>query len=110
MVVFTIVVQNNGESVYFEEPLPKVHFIRLSCSLYNSWHNLEKVGIISFKSSGMLLASLPQGHYTVESLAKELTESFKKYKNDGKIEVEMNKSNSSKNNKKGNSLNRTNFS
>jgi len=95
MVVLTIVAQNNGETVYFEEPLPKVHFIRLlSCSLYNSWHNLEKVGLISFRSSGKVLASLPQGHYTFESLAKELTESFKKYKSDEKSEVEMNKPNS----------------
>ena len=45
MVVLTIVAQNNGETVYFEEPLPKVHFIRLlSCSLYNSWHNLKNEG------------------------------------------------------------------
>jgi len=92
MVVLTIVVQNNGETVYFEELLPKVHFIRLlSCSLYNSWHNLERVGQIYFKESGGVLASLPQGHYTVESLAKELTESFKNYKNEAKIAVERNK-------------------
>ena len=92
MVVLTIVAQNNGETVYSEEPLPKVHFIRLlSCILYNSWHNLERVGLISFKNSGKVLASLPQGHYTVESLAKELTKSFKKHNNDEKIEVEMNK-------------------
>ena len=92
MVVLTMVGKNNGETVYFEEPLPKVHFIRLiSCSLYNSWHNLERVGQISFKNSGQVLASLPQGYYIVESLAKELTESFK---NEAKIAVETNKPNS----------------
>jgi len=37
---------NNGETVYLA--LPKVHFIRLSCSLYNSWHNLEKEGSAEF--------------------------------------------------------------
>jgi len=78
MVVLTIFSQNNGETVHFKEPLLKVHFIRLlSCSLYNSWHNLERVGQISFKKSGEVLASLPQGHYTVESLAKDLTTSKK---------------------------------
>jgi len=87
--------RNNGEAVYFEEPLLKVHFVRLlSCSLYNSWHNLERVGQISFKNSGKVLASLPRGRYTVESLAKELTESFKNYKNESKIAVETNKPNS----------------
>jgi len=45
MIVLMIVAQNNGETVYFEKPLPKVHFIRhLSCSLYNSWHNLKNEG------------------------------------------------------------------
>jgi len=92
MVVLTIVAKNNGETVYFEELLPKVHFIRLlSCSFYNSWHNLERVGQIYFKESSAVLASFPQVHYTVESLAKELTESFKNYKNKAKIAVETNK-------------------
>jgi len=92
MVVLTIVAQKNGETVYFEEPIPKVHFMKLlSCSLYNSWHNLERVGQISLKESDELIASLPQGHYTVESLAKELTTSFKYYKNKAKLSIETNK-------------------
>ena len=38
MVVLTIVAQKNGETIYFEEPIPKVHFMKLiSCSLFNSW-------------------------------------------------------------------------
>jgi len=41
--------------------------------------------------SSAVLASFPQAHYTVESLAKELTESFKNYKNKAKIAVETNK-------------------
>jgi len=49
MVVLTIVAKNNGETVYFEEPIPRVHFIRLlSCSLYNSWHNLKNEGSLSW--------------------------------------------------------------
>ena len=41
MVVLTIVTQKNGETIFFDEPIPKVHFIKLlSCSLYNSWDTL----------------------------------------------------------------------
>ena len=44
MVVITIVAQKNGETVYFDEPIPQAHFTRLvSRSLYNSWHNLNRV-------------------------------------------------------------------
>ena len=33
MVVLTIVTQKNGETVYFDEPIPQVHFMKLiSCS------------------------------------------------------------------------------
>ena len=83
MVVITIVTQTNGETIFFDEPFPKVHFMRLvSCSLYNSWHNLTRVGQISFKTSKKILASMPEGHYTIESIAKELTKSFKIHKSD----------------------------
>jgi len=45
MVVLTIVTQENGETIYFQDPLPKVHFMKLiSCSLFNSWNNLKKEG------------------------------------------------------------------
>ena len=38
MVVLTIVTEKNGETIYFEDPIPKVHFTKLiSCSLFNSW-------------------------------------------------------------------------
>ena len=115
MVVFTIVTQKNGETVFFDEPFPKVDFMRLvSCSLYNSWHNLTRAGQISFKTSGKdtssdqiitsfktsggTLATLPQGHYTVESIAKELATSLESFKKAGslkiEIEIETNKPNS----------------
>ena len=94
MVVLTIVAQKNGETVFFDEPLPKVHFMRLvSCSLYNSWHSLTRVGQIYFKNNSTVLASIPQGHCTIETLAKELTTSFKSF-NQVKIEIETNKPNS----------------
>ena len=45
MVVLTLVTQKNGETVYFDEPIPQVHFMKLlSCSLYNSWDTLKNEG------------------------------------------------------------------
>ena len=44
MVVITIVAQN-GETIFFDEALPKVHFMKLiSCSMYNSWDTLKREG------------------------------------------------------------------
>ena len=52
MVVIMNVTQKNGETVYFDTPIPQVHFIKLmSCSLYNSWHNLKKEGSLSIVES-----------------------------------------------------------
>ena len=109
MVVLTIVTQKNGETVFFDESFPKVDFMRLvSCSLYNSWHNLTRAGQISFKTSGKdpssdqiipgqmpfktsggTLATLPQGHYTVESIAKELATSLESFKKAGSLKIEL---------------------
>ena len=96
MVVLTIVLKKNGETVYFDEPIPQVHFVRLvSCSLYNSWHNLKTVGVLTIKQTSEPVASIPQGNYTVMSLAKELMESLKKYKASGvKMEIDTNTPNS----------------
>jgi len=77
MVVVTIVTQKNGEAVYFEDPLPEANYVRLlSCSFYNSWHNLTRVGTMFLKESGDVIVSLPEGHYNVKSIAKELKSSF----------------------------------
>ena len=95
MVVLTIVTQKNGDTVYFDQPLPKVHFMKLlSCSLYNSWHNLTKAGQIHFSKDKEVLASIPQGQSTFQSLAEELTQSLESFKNEKKIELETNKPNS----------------
>ena len=86
MVLLTIVAQKNGETIFFNEPLPKVHFMRLvSCSLYNSWHNLTRVGTMSFKTNNKVL---PQGHYTLDTLVNELEKSFKINKSDSLISIE----------------------
>ena len=82
-------------TVYFDEPIPQVHFMRLvSCSLYNSWHNLKAVGLLTIKQTSKTVASIPEGNYTVTSLAKELMESFKEYKTPVKMEIDTNTPNS----------------
>jgi len=40
-----------------------------------------------------MLASIPRGHYTVESLVKELTISLKENYNEAKLKFETNKPN-----------------
>ena len=66
MVVLTIITKKNGEEQFFEDPLPEAHYVRLlSCSFYNSWHNLSSVGRISFKETGKAIASLPEGYYNL---------------------------------------------
>ena len=96
MVVLTVVLQKNGETVYFDEPIPQVHFMRLvSCSLYNSWHNLKAVGTLTNRQTGEPVTSVPEGNYTVMSLAKELMESFKKINTSGvKMDINTNTPNS----------------
>ena len=51
-----------------------------------------------FKTSGKVLASIPAGHYTFESIAKELKTSIESFIKAGgfkiEIEIETNKPNS----------------
>ena len=92
MVVLTLVLQKNGETIFFDQALPQVHFMKLiSCSLYNSWDNLKTVGQIQCKDDREVLASIPQGHYTYQSLAEELTQSLKIFTNKKEIIIETNK-------------------
>ena len=77
MVVLTIVTQKNGETVYFDTPLPKVHFMKLlSCSLYNSWDTING-GSAALDDKRLnpngKVSKLPAGHYDLDSLAKEIT-------------------------------------
>ena len=96
MVVLTIVAQKNGETVYFDEPIPQVHYMRLvSCSLYNSWHNLTRVGTLTNRQTGESVATVPEGNYNFTSLANELRESFKDINPPGlKMEISTNTPNS----------------
>ena len=88
MVVLTIATQENDEDIYFEDALPEANYVRLlSCSFFNSWHNMSRVGRIFFKGTNDVIASLPQGHYNVESIAKELKSSFEYYKKTEKLAI-----------------------
>ena len=52
MVVLTIVIQKNGETVFLDQSIPQVHFMKLiSCSLYNSWDTLKNEGTLSIVES-----------------------------------------------------------
>ena len=95
MVVLTIVAQKNGETAYFDEPIPQVHYMRLvSCSLYNSWHNLKRVGQISVDRAGIRVALIPEGHYNLASLARELKESIREKKSGIPFEIKTHGPNS----------------
>ena len=95
MVVLTIVAQKNGETVYFDKPIPQVHYMRLvSCSLYNSWHNLNRVGQINLSQTGETLASIPGGHYNIHTLVRELKMNLEENKNKAGIKFETNNSSS----------------
>ena len=82
MVVLTIVTQRNESTVYFDSPIPKVHFMKLlSCSLFNSWAALDDRRL---NPSGAV-SKLAAGHYDLDSLAKEITNLFLKLPYEGLI-------------------------
>lgn len=92
MVVLTIVTEKNGEAIFFDKPIPQVHFIKLiSCSLYNSWDTLKKEGSanIELKESVKSVIKVPPGHYDLESLSKEIDRLFERYSYRG-LETEIN--------------------
>ena len=66
----------------------------VSCSLYNSWHNLKAVGQIYVHRAHITVASIPQGHYNLVSLVKELKSSVDEKKSRIKLQIETNKPNS----------------
>ena len=81
MVVLTIVTEKNGEAIFFDKPIPQVHFIKLiSCSLYNSWDTLKKEGSARLgeinSPDGVSIGKIPPGHYDLESFAKAINKLF----------------------------------
>ena len=92
MVVLTIVTQKNGDTIFFDEQIPEVHFMKLiSCSLYNSRYNLKKAGQVFFKDNKEVLASIPSGHYTYQLLTKDMAQGLEEFKNIKKIKLETNR-------------------
>ena len=92
MVVLTIVTQKNGGTVYFDVPLPKVHFMKLlSCSLYNSWDTHEgRAGLDDRKlNPDKSVSLLPAGYYDLDSLSKKITDLFSDFNYNG-FEIEKN--------------------
>ena len=94
MVVLTIVTQKNGDTVYFDSPLPKVHFMKLlSCSLYNSWDTLKKEGSAALQDQKLnpsgVISKLPAGNYNLDVLAKKITNLLSKFSYHG-LETETN--------------------
>ena len=82
MVVVTIVTQNNGETVFLDQAIPQVHFMKLiSCSPYNSWDTLKNKGTLSIIESTVdaKVSEIRTGHYTLEAVAKQIEESLKKH-------------------------------
>ena len=84
MVVLTIVSEKNGEAIFFDEPIPQVHFIKLiSCSLYNSWDTLKKEGSAELgtvqRDTSVSIGKIYPGHYSLESFADELKNIFTTY-------------------------------
>jgi len=75
MIVLTIVTNINGKTLNFQEAIPKVDFIKVvSCSLYNSWHNLKNRGTVTVphKNDPADVTSFPPSHYTLEYLEKQM--------------------------------------
>jgi len=75
MVALTLLTKTNGESFSFQEAIPKVDFMKIvSCSPYNSWHNLKNRGTVTVphKDKPPDVTSFPPGHYTLEYLEKQM--------------------------------------
>ena len=85
MVVLTIVTQKNGETIFFDEPIPEVHFMKLiSLSLYNSWDTLKKEGSAVLgdekRDPSVSVGRIPTGHYNLESMAEAIKNIFQRYR------------------------------
>ena len=84
MVVITIVTKKNGETIFFDEPIPEVHFMKLiSCSLYNSWDTLKREGSAVLgdekKDPSVSVGRISPGHYNLESMAEGIKNIFQRY-------------------------------
>ena len=81
MVLLTIIGSSSEHTIYVDQPIKKPNYIRLlSCTFYNSWHNLKKEFEISVAKTGMedkrTIVNIKPGYYTPKSLAKTITGKF----------------------------------
>ena len=79
MVVLTLVAQKNGETIFLDQAIPQVHFMKLiSCSLYNFWDTLKKqsIAIMGEETKPIETSTIPPGHYTFENLAELIDDMF----------------------------------
>ena len=91
MVVLTIVTQKKGETIFFDEPIPEVHFMKLlSCSLYNSWDTLKKESIAILRDGGGKVSKIPPGHCNLDNFKKLINGLFEAHYN--KLEAQINTS------------------
>ena len=92
MVVLTIVTQKNGETIFFDEPIPEVHFMKLiSCSLHNSWGTFKKESIAILRDENgkvQKVSKFTPGHYNLEYLKKVINGLFKAHYNE--LEAQIN--------------------
>ena len=80
MVLLTIVSNSNPYTLYFDRPIEKPSYIRLlSASLYNSWYNLKKIGILTVhdKDGNTRSHLFFRGFYTLETLSYILKSTYK---------------------------------
>ena len=81
MVVLTVLTNLNDHTVYFDEPIEKFEFIRLtSCSFYNSWFNLKERGEISIFDDKNVSAvnRIYPGNYTLYTIGKDIKKILEK--------------------------------
>ena len=81
MTILTIITNSNDVIIYFENPLERgFEYIRLiSCSLFNSWHNLKERGEIGFVDNSITTTKIiPPGNYSLQSIGKKIQELFER--------------------------------
>lgn len=92
MVVLTTIADSNDFTAHFKEPLVNgnEHVRPVSCSLYNSWHNLSRSREISVfdAQNNSSVKTIPEGNDSLKSLGEALEDGLK---NEG-VKVQMNTS------------------
>ena len=81
MVLLTVVTTSNPHTLYFDHPIEKPNYIRLlSASLYNSWHNLKKIGRLTVydKDKNPRSHLFFPGFYTLETLSYIIENTYTK--------------------------------